>query len=324
MARGRRKNSDILERYLNSLHDSPEEPAFRARVHRCVRWIRSPINIGDLRPSSEFDSDSFVTGSTERALRVVDRPFDQLRLRGEAGRQLRQAGRTQESASGSIDRRRTRRCEHVSSTGLTKHSFLSGPATQTYGRLERRAVRGPLRNRTRMGHGLSISQKSDDSTCELLFPVGVDRQNAPAIRASRRGRAASDVDKDYILVMNMFLKYISDLWDEHVETYRHTLLAATRPESAAASTTSASFSPKAPVSGRLYEQRIRAEPRRTDQHRAGRHRGQEPRELEGVFRNIDFRFGGQSRPDQGLAARRLKEPRSRTSPSPPSTCGRPW
>ena len=72
-------------------------------------------------------------------------------------------------------------------------------------------------------------------------------QTAWAACDTFRGVVDAGQYKDYILVM-LFLKYISDLWNDHVETLPRSSTAATRPESAAAWSASASSCPKARAS----------------------------------------------------------------------------
>ena len=65
----------ILEEYLDSYTTALKHQPFRL-VYIDAFAGSGEINIGD-GGVSEFDSDSFVAGSTERALRVDDRPLDQ-------------------------------------------------------------------------------------------------------------------------------------------------------------------------------------------------------------------------------------------------------
>ena len=102
---------DILEDYLNSYTTALKNQPFRL-VYIDAFAGSGEINIGEYGVS-EFDSDSFVKGSTERALRVLDRPFDQLVF------VEKQADSYEDDANTFL-------------AGLTKHSFLNGPATQAY------------------------------------------------------------------------------------------------------------------------------------------------------------------------------------------------
>ena len=65
----------ILESYLNSYTTALKSQPFRL-VYIDAFAGSGEINIGE-DGVSDFDSDSFVTGSTARALSVRDRPFDQ-------------------------------------------------------------------------------------------------------------------------------------------------------------------------------------------------------------------------------------------------------
>ena len=67
---------DILEGYLDSYTTALKNQPFRL-VYIDAFAGSGEINIGEYGVS-DFDTASFVTGSTERALRVRDRPFDQL------------------------------------------------------------------------------------------------------------------------------------------------------------------------------------------------------------------------------------------------------
>ena len=66
---------NILESYLNSYTTALKSQPFRL-VYVDAFAGSGEINIGEYGVS-DFDSDSFVTGSTARALRARDRPFDQ-------------------------------------------------------------------------------------------------------------------------------------------------------------------------------------------------------------------------------------------------------
>ena len=67
---------DILEGYLDSYTTALKHQPFKL-VYIDAFAGSGEINIGEYGVS-DFDTDSFVKGSTERALRVRDRPFDQL------------------------------------------------------------------------------------------------------------------------------------------------------------------------------------------------------------------------------------------------------
>ena len=71
-------------------------------------------------------------------------------------------------------------------------------------------------------------------------------QTAWAACDTFRGAVDAGQYKDYILVM-LFLKYISDLWNDHLETYRKQY-GDDRPAFAGASSASGSSCPRAPAS----------------------------------------------------------------------------
>ena len=205
---------DILERYLNSYTTALKNQPF-GLVYIDAFAGSGEINIGECGVS-EFDSDSFVTGSTERALRVVDRPFDQLVF---VEKQADSYDKLVELKSRHPDRLIDVEQDDANTflAGLTKHSFLSGPATQTY--VDWRGVLfvDPF--------GTELAWATVQHIAEvrrldmwLLFPVGAIGRMLP-LSGHPDEVEPKWVDKDYILVM-LFLKYISDLWDEHVETYR--------------------------------------------------------------------------------------------------------
>ena len=120
---------DILERYLNSYTTALKNQPFRL-VYIDAFAGSGEINIGE-DGVSEFDSDSFVTGSTERALRVLDRPFDQLVF---VEKQTDSYDKLVELKARHPDRLIDVEQDDANTflAGLTQHSFLNGPATQAY------------------------------------------------------------------------------------------------------------------------------------------------------------------------------------------------
>ena len=86
----------------------------------------------------------------------------------------------------------------------------------------------------------------DDPMTDQLTQQQVN-QTAWAACDTFRGVVDAGQYKDYILVM-LFLKYISDLWNDHVETLPQAVSAATRPGSAAGWSASVSSCPRAPAS----------------------------------------------------------------------------
>ena len=120
---------DILERYLNSYTTALMNQPFRL-VYIDAFAGSGEINIGECGVS-EFDSDSFVTGSTERALRVVDRPFDQLVF---VEKQADSFDKLVELKSRHPDRLIDVEQDDANTflAGLTRRSFLNGPVTHGY------------------------------------------------------------------------------------------------------------------------------------------------------------------------------------------------
>lgn len=120
---------DILERYLNAYTTALKNQPFRL-VYIDAFAGSGEINIGEYGVN-EFDSDSFVTGSTERALRVLDRPFDELVF---VEKQADSYDKLIELKARHPDRLIDVQRDDANTflAGLTKHSFLNGPAAHGY------------------------------------------------------------------------------------------------------------------------------------------------------------------------------------------------
>ena len=83
-----------------------------------------------------------------------------------------------------------------------------------------------------------------------------------------RGVVDAGQYKDYILVM-LFLKYISDLWDDHAREVPEDATATTRPASGGKLSRERFILPEGASFRDLYQRRQRGQHRRVDQHRAG-------------------------------------------------------
>ena len=120
---------DILESYLNSYTTALKNQLFRL-IYIDAFAGSGEINIGEYGVS-DFDSDSFVTGSTERALSVQDRSFDQfVFVEKEADRYTQLLELKARHPDRLIDVKQDDANAFLS--GLSKSSFRKGPNTQGY------------------------------------------------------------------------------------------------------------------------------------------------------------------------------------------------
>ena len=120
---------DILEGYLDSYTTALKHQPFRL-VYIDAFAGSGEINIGEYGVS-DFDTDSFVKGSTERSLRVRDRPFDQLVF---VEKQTDRYNQLMELKARHPDRSIDVNQGDANAflAGLSNQSFRDGPGTKIY------------------------------------------------------------------------------------------------------------------------------------------------------------------------------------------------
>ena len=176
---------DILESYLNSYTTALKNQLFRL-IYIDAFAGSGEINIGEYGVS-DFDSDSFVTGSTERALSVQDRSFDQfVFVEKEADRYTQLLELKARHPDRLIDVKQDDANAFLS--GLSKSSFRKGPNTQGY--VDWRGVLfvGSVWHRTRMGYSQAHCRTPTARHVASLSGGGY-RTDATSLQGSQRSAA---------------------------------------------------------------------------------------------------------------------------------------